>query len=47
MIKNDSIVRVRNLTDQTIAFTIPELRVRRVFRGFEYKDLSVAELRQL
>ena len=47
MIKDDLIVRVRNLTDQTIAFTIPELRVRRVFRGFEHKDLTTGELRQL
>ena len=47
MINDDLIVRVRNLTDQTIAFTIPELRVRRVFRGFEHKDLTAGELRQL
>jgi len=47
MINDDLIVRVRNLTDQTVAYTIPELRVRRVFRGFEHKELTAGELRQL
>ena len=47
MVNDDLIIRVRNLTDQTVAYTIPELRVRRVFRGFEYKELTAAELRQL
>lgn len=47
MVNDDLIIRVRNLTDQTVAYTIPELRIRRVFRGFEYKELTAAELRQL
>ena len=47
MIKDDIVVRVRNLTDQTIAYIIPELRVRRVFRDFEVKEITAHELRQL
>lgn len=47
MIDDKTIVRVRNLTDQTVAYTIKELHVRRIFRGFEVKELPAAELRQL
>ena len=47
MINDDILVRVRNLTDQTVAYIISETRTRRVFRGFEIKELSAGELRQL
>lgn len=47
MLQNDVVVRVRNLTDQTIAYVIPELKVRRVFRDFETKEITAHELRQL
>lgn len=47
MINDDTLVRVRNLTDQTVAFIIAETRTRRIFRGFESKELTAGELRQL
>ena len=47
MIKDNENVTVRNLTDQTVVYVIPELQIKRVFRGFESKRLPVKELRQL
>lgn len=47
MIDKDTLVQVRNLTGQTVAYVVPELRVRRVFRDFESKELPASELRGL
>lgn len=47
MIKDNENITVRNLTDQTVVYVIPELKIKRVFRGFESKHLPASELRQL
>ena len=47
MVENTDIIKVRNFTDQRIAYLIPELNCRRDFSGFESKEVTAEELRAL
>ena len=47
MIDDNTIVTVRNMTDQGITYIVPELNVRRRFSAFESKKVNAKELRQL
>lgn len=47
MINDNTVVTVRNMTDQGITYIVPELNVRRRFSAFESKKVNAKELRQL
>lgn len=47
MVNNNDIVKVRNFTNQRIAYLIPEKNIRRDFSGFEVKEITAQELREL
>lgn len=47
MKSDNDIVRVKNLTDSPVVYLIPEDHLRRVYREYEEKQISVGELRKV
>lgn len=47
MVNDNTMVQVRNLTDQTVVYLVKETGTRRVFAPFETKTVSARELRDL
>ena len=47
MVNDNTMVQVRNLTDQTVVYLVKESGTRRVFAPFETKTVSARELRDL
>ncbi len=47
MLADSTLVPVRNLTNHTVGYKVPELNVRRVFQASEVKKLPVEEIRKL
>ena len=47
MISDDSMVKVQNLTDGKLVYSIPETNIRREFNGQQIREISAKELRDL
>lgn len=47
MLDKETLIKVRNRTDRTVGYTIPDLGVRRQFQPGAPKDIKMDELRQL
>jgi len=47
MLKDDQLIRVKNLTGSSVVYRIPEDNIRRSFNAFEEKEITYGELQKL
>lgn len=47
MLDKDTVIRVKNRTDRTVGYKVPDLNIRRQFRPNEPKEVTMGELRSL